>query len=46
MKLNITAEPNERAQMDICRPLVETVRGNKYILVITHAFAKTQKLMR
>ena len=40
MKLNIAGEPNERVQMDICGPLVETERGNKYILVITDAFSK------
>ena len=40
MKLNIEGEPNKRVQMDICGPLVETERGNKYILVITDAFSK------
>ena len=43
MKLNMAGEPNEKVQMDICGPLVETVRGNNYILVITDAFAKKHK---
>ena len=40
MKLNISGEPNERVQMDICGPLITTERGNKHILVITDTFTK------
>ena len=35
-----TGKVNERVSLDICGPLIETPRGNKYVLVITDQFSK------
>ena len=36
--------PNERLQMDVCGPVIESYHGNKYLLVITDRFTKYTKV--
>ena len=40
MKTHISRAPNERIQIDILGPLIESFRSNKYIIVLTDCFTK------
>ena len=40
MKTYISGAPNERVQIDILGPLIESHRSNKYIIVLTDCFTK------
>ena len=40
MKTYVSGTPNERVQIDILGPLVESYKSNKYIIVLTDCFTK------
>ena len=40
MKTYVSGTPNERVQIDILGPLVESYQSNKYIIVLTDCFTK------
>ena len=40
MKTYISGLPNERIQMDIVGPLIESYKSNKYLIVLTYCFTK------
>ena len=40
MKTYVSGTPNERVQIDILGPLVETYKSNKYLIVLTDCFTK------
>ena len=40
MKTYLSGAPNERVQIDILGPLVESYKSNKYIIVLTDCFTK------
>ena len=40
IKTNVSGTPNERVQIDILGPLVESYKSNKYIIVLTDCFTK------
>ena len=40
MKRYISGVPNERVQIDIVGPLIESYKSNKYLIVLTDCFTK------
>ena len=44
MREYMSGYPNERLQMDVCGPVIESYHGNKYLLVITDRFTKYTKV--
>ena len=40
MKTYISGPPNERVQIDIVGPLIESYKSNKYLIVLTNCFTK------
>ena len=43
MTVYVPGEPGERVSIDVCGPMVETPRGNRFILVISDHFSKYTK---
>ena len=43
MTVYVPGEPGERISIDICGPMIETPRGNRFVLVISDHFTKYTK---